>query len=248
MKVSDLYHETFGRNIGIVDEAAQRRIAGAKIAIGGLGLGGSIFINLVRLGFQDFHVADPDTYDRTNVNRQRLADQSTVGTRKDDCLIAAARAINPDVRVTSFPDGVKPDTVDRFLYDREWIVDVVDLFAMSDKLAVNERARARGLPVASCAAIGFMGAVVVFDNKSASPSFAELSGISDGNSFRENCLRFVRFICPYVPTYMEAQLVRALDAGTAHADPRSTHIPFVVVGVEIAAALAAAEITRGVRD
>jgi molybdopterin/thiamine biosynthesis adenylyltransferase len=244
MDKSDLYHETFIRNIGIFDDAGQRRIGAAKIAIGGLGLGGSIFINLVRLGFQDFHVADPDVYDRTNINRQRLADESTIGIRKDDCLLAAARAINPAVRVTAFPEGVKPDNIDRFLEDREWVVDVVDLFAMSDKLMLNERARAAQLPVASCAAVGFMGVAVIFDNKLTSPSFAELSGISPANTPRENSRRFVRFICPYVPLYMEEQLVRALDPDAA--GPGPTHIPFVVVGVEMAAAVAATEIVKHV--
>ena len=55
------YRERFLRSFGIVNDARLEKIKSTSIAIGGLGLGGSIFINLVRMGFEKFHVADPDT-------------------------------------------------------------------------------------------------------------------------------------------------------------------------------------------
>jgi molybdopterin/thiamine biosynthesis adenylyltransferase len=234
--MNKLYRERFTRNFGIMDERGLNMIKSTKIAIGGLGLGGSIFINLVRLGFEDFHIADPDIYERNNCNRQRLAKETTLGRRKDDCLFEEAKAINPDIKVKFFREGVKPHNVVNFLTGRDWVVDVVDLFAMPDKLALNNEAKRQRLPVASCASLGFMGAMVIFDNNG--PSFAELSGISNQKSFEENCQNFLKFICPYIPSYMEEQLLRATD--------RSTHIPFVVPGVEISAAMAATEISKHV--
>ena len=227
-----LYKERFLRNIGIMDEAGLERIRSTAIAVGGLGLGGSIFINLVRLGFTRFHIADPDTYERTNINRQRLAKETTVGLRKDECLVEEARAINPDVQIKIFPDGVNPANVGAFLEGIDWVIDVVDVFAMEAKLVLNERARAKGLPVASCGSLGFSGSVVVFD--STTPSFAELTGVSLSRPPLESLRNFLHFITPEIPRYMEEQLHQALD--------RSTHIPFVVPGVEVAAATAAAQV------
>ncbi len=230
------YKERFLRNIGIMDESQLERIKSTSVAIGGLGLGGSIFINLVRMGFEKFHVSDPDTYERTNVNRQRLAKESTIGIRKDDALIAEARDINPDVRIESFRDGVNEANVARFLDGIDYVVDVVDVFALSEKLALNAEAARRGLPTASCGAIGFSCSVVVFDRTT--PTFAELTGMSADQPYEENIQKFVRFICPEVPAYMKAQLDKAMR--------KESYIPFVTPGVEIAAAFAATEIAKDI--
>lgn len=228
------YKERFLRSFGIVDENSLRQIQNTRIAIGGLGLGGSIFLNLVRMGFEKFHISDPDTYERTNINRQRMAKESTVGVRKDEALLREALDINPDIQVKLFPEGLNLENVGEFLEGVDWVVDVVDVFAMNEKLALNEEAHRRGLPVASCGSLGFAGAVVVFDKHT--PSFAELTGLDPAQPYETNVRRFVQFICPDVPDYMSAQMERALK--------RESHIPFVVPGVEIAAAVAVSEISK----
>lgn len=230
------YKERFLRSIGIFTQEDLYKFKETKIAIGGLGLGGSIFINLVRMGFENFHIADPDTFERTNINRQRMAKESTIGMRKDECSFNEALAINPDVKVTVFPDGVKKSNLPQFLDGVDWVVDVVDLFAMNDKLALNEEAHKRGIPVATCATLGFTGCVVIF--KKGSPSFAEQTGISPDLPYEENLSRYLRFICPEVPPYMWGQLIHAMD--------RSGYIPFVTPGGETSAAVAASEIAKNI--
>ncbi|MGZ3792943.1 MAG: ThiF family adenylyltransferase [Bdellovibrio sp.] len=231
-----VYKERFLRSIGIFTEEQLLQLKATRIAVAGLGLGGSVFLNLVRLGIENFNIADPDIFERTNINRQRLAKETTIGLRKDECSIAEAKAINPNVNVSLFKDGVKPFNLDSFLHNIDWVVDVVDIFAMSDKLALNKQAHRLGIPVASCATVGFSGSVVIF-NKS-TPTFEELTGISDTNSSEENISRFARFICPEIPLYMQAQLAKAMN--------RSGYVPFVPCGGEIAAAITAAEIAKNI--
>ena len=234
--MNPLYRERFLRNIGIMDESQLAKIKETSIAIGGLGLGGSIFINLVRMGFEKFHVSDPDTYERTNVNRQRLAKESTIGKRKDEALIGEALDINPDLQITSFGEGISTRNVRAFLEGIDYVVDVVDVFALTEKLALNAEAARRGLPTASCGAVGFACSVVVFDRST--PTFAELTGMRADEPYEENIKKFVTFICPQVPTYMEDQLERAMR--------KESYIPFVSPGVEIAAAFAASEIAKDI--
>lgn len=229
-----LYRERFLRSMGIMDEAGLERIRGTSVAIGGLGLGGAIFLNLVRLGVENFHISDPDTYERTNVNRQRLAKESTVGVRKDEALLKEALDINPDIRVRLFPEGVNAGNAGEFLEGMDWVVDVVDVFALTEKLALNAEAARRGLPVTSCGALGFASTVVVFDQTT--PTFAELTGMDPSRPYEFNIERFVNFICPEVPPYMREQLDKAMR--------REGHIPFVVPGVEICAAFAVSEIAK----
>lgn len=226
--------ERFLRCIGIMDESDLKKIQSTSIAIGGLGLGGSIFINLVRMGFEKFHVSDPDTYERTNINRQRLAKESTLGVRKDAALIKEALDINPNVKIRSFPEGINQQNVSEFLEGIDWVIDVVDVFALNEKLALNEEAAKRKIPVASCGSLGFSSAVIVFDQST--PTFAELTGLDTSADYQTNIRRFIQFICPQVPEYMEAQMQKALN--------RESHIPFVVPGVEFAAACAATEVSK----
>ncbi|MGZ3691686.1 MAG: ThiF family adenylyltransferase [Pseudobdellovibrio sp.] len=226
--------ERFVRCIGIMDEKDLSKIQNTSIAIGGLGLGGAIFINLVRMGFEKFHISDPDTYDRTNINRQRLAKESTIGVRKDEALLKEALDLNPNVQVKLFPEGINRENVSEFLEGIDWVVDVVDVFALNEKLALNNEAYRRGLPVASCGSLGFSSAVIIFDQNTL--SFAELTGMNPEFDYETNMTRFLQFLCPEIPGYMQEQMQKAMT--------RSSHIPFVVPGVEFAAACATTEISK----
>lgn len=232
------YPERFLRSAGIVDEKHLKKIQSTSIAIGGLGLGGSIFINLVRMGFEKFHIADPDTYERTNINRQRLAKESTVGLRKDEVLLKEALDINPNIKVKTFPHGINEQNVGYFLNGIDWAVDVVDVFALEDKLALNNEAFRRKIPVASCGSLGFSSSVIIFDQQN--HNFAELTGLSATADYHTNIAKFLQFICPQIPHYMMEQMQKAMT--------RSSHIPFVVPGVEFAAACATTEISKHILD
>ena len=236
--MDELFRERHARTIGIMSEDELERIRTTSVGVAGLGMGGSTFINLVRMGFERFHVADPDVYERTNANRQRAAKESTVKQRKDDSLLVEARDINPAIEVEVFREGVQPENVERFLDGLDWVVDVIDVYAMDCKLLMNERAHALGIPVASSATLGYGAVLVVFDSRSGTPSFGELSGISNDLSPPENLERFVQMMFPDVPEYMLAQAERAMRG--------ESHIPFVVTGVEFAAAIVVCEIVKDV--
>ena len=234
--MDERYRERFARTFGIMTEDQLAQIKATPVGVAGLGMGGSTFINLVRMGFERFHVADPDVYERTNINRQRAAKESTVHKRKDDSLLVEARDINPAIDVEVFPEGVQPENVERFLDGLEFVVDVVDVFAMNCKLLMNERAHERGIPVASAASLGYGCVAMVFD--STTPSFGELSGISPELGDAENLQRFIRMMFPELPEYMREQTELAM-AGKGH-------IPFVVAGVEFAAAIVVVEMVKNV--
>lgn len=231
-------NERFIRSIGIMSEAQLEKIQGTGIAVAGLGMGGAILINLVRLGFKRFNIADPDIYERTNINRQRLAREDTLGRRKDDCLIEEARAIFPEVELRAFPDGVTQQNVGEFLDGMQWAVDVIDIYAMPAKLALHREARRRGIPVAAGACFGFGASMVVFGKDG--PSYDACSGMSEEQDPKRNIECFIRFIAPEVPAYMRPHLEQAV-AGR-------THVPFVVPGPEIAGAFISTEICKHVLD
>lgn len=86
------------RNIGFVSEAEQAALRGARVAVIGVGgMGGAAFASLVRSGIGAFTIADIDTFEISNLNRQIFAFLDTVGEPKAQSAADAARRINPDV-------------------------------------------------------------------------------------------------------------------------------------------------------
>lgn len=125
------YDEAFSRNIGWVTEAEQQRLRQARVAIGGLGVGGVHLLTLARLGIGRFAIADFDVFDIANFNRQVGATVSSLHRPKIDVLQGMARDINPEVELSLFPDGVQEDTLDEFLKGVDIYVDGLDFFAFS---------------------------------------------------------------------------------------------------------------------
>ena len=78
------YEEAFSRNIGWLTEDEQQLLRGKRIAIAGLGgVGGSHLLTLSRLGVGAFNIADLDTFELANMNRQAGASMATLGAGKN---------------------------------------------------------------------------------------------------------------------------------------------------------------------
>ena len=110
------YDTAYARNIGWVTTAEQQVLRRKRIAIAGLGgVGGAHLLTLARLGIGRFHVADFDTFDLANMNRQAGALMSTLGKGKAEVLAGMARDVNPEVEIGIFDEGVTSANLDAFL-------------------------------------------------------------------------------------------------------------------------------------
>ena len=86
------YDQAFARNIGWVTRAEQASLRGKRVAIAGLGgVGGSHLLALARLGVGAFNIADFDTFETANRNRQAGSFESTLDRPKVEVLAAMAR-------------------------------------------------------------------------------------------------------------------------------------------------------------
>ena len=85
------YEQAFSRNIGWVTEWEQSALRGMCVAIAGMGgVGGIHLLTLVRLGIGRFRIADFDTFDIVNFNRQAGATMDTIGRPKIDVMAEMA--------------------------------------------------------------------------------------------------------------------------------------------------------------
>ena len=77
----------FSRTQLLLEEEAMKRLAGAKVAVFGIGgVGGYVCEALVRSGVGAFDLIDDDKICLTNLNRQNIATRKTVGKYKADVM------------------------------------------------------------------------------------------------------------------------------------------------------------------
>lgn len=120
------YAEMTTRNRGFVTEAEQERLRGAHIFIPGVGgMGGAAFMALVRAGVGRFAIADIDSFEISNLNRQLFANLDTIGKGKAAAAKEAALRINPEVEIELL--GAEwTDEIDRLVKASDVVVNGMD--------------------------------------------------------------------------------------------------------------------------
>lgn len=133
----------------------QKQLRQLRVGVAGLGgMGSNIAEILLRLGVGGLKIADPDTIDLSNINRQVIATSQTVGTKKAHASFKELTAIAPDTEIVAYDQGITSDTVEEFVSDVDVIVDEIDVFPMQAHLLLHKAARARQLAVYSSYIIG----------------------------------------------------------------------------------------------
>ncbi|SDW20782.1 ThiF family adenylyltransferase [Paenibacillus sp. CF384] len=155
--------EQFIRNLGIMSEIDVDKLQQSTIAIAGCGcIGGFSAELLARMGIGRLVLADPDTFDVSNINRQCAATYHTVGMSKVTALREHLLAINPDLDIIEFPNGVTEANVAEFVQDADYVIDAIDYFAFHDAVALHRAARRQGKYIITAAALGFGATVLTF--------------------------------------------------------------------------------------
>jgi len=157
------YEQAFSRNIGWVTAQEQQTLRGKRVAIaGGGGVGGVHLLTLARLGVTRFHIADFDTFDIVNFNRQVGAMMSTIGQPKADVLARMARDINPEIDIKIFPEGVGSGNLKAFLDGVDLYVDALDFFAFDARQQTFAMCAELGIPATTAAPLGMGAALLNF--------------------------------------------------------------------------------------
>ncbi|MYM31651.1 ThiF family adenylyltransferase [Duganella sp. CY15W] len=158
-----IYQQAFARNIGWVTPDEQAILRGKRIAIAGMGgVGGVHLLTLARLGIGAFHIADFDTFDLANFNRQVGANVSTLGQPKVNVLAAMALDINPGLQLVRFPNGVNEDNLASFFEGVDLYVDGLDFFAFGARQTTFAACARLNIPAITAAPLGMGTAVLNF--------------------------------------------------------------------------------------
>ena len=229
---SFLYDEAFSRNLGWVTREEQALLRRKRVAIAGLGgVGGLHLTTLCRLGIGQFHLADFDTFDLVNFNRQVGATVGTLGQGKLDVMTRQAQDINPELVIKGFAQGVTRDNLDDFLDGVDLYVDGLDFFAFQARQQVFAACAAKGIPAVTAAPLGMGAAVLNF--LPGGMSFNDYFRLDDGPE-AEQALRFLMGLAP-----ARLQMGYLVDPSTV--DLANQKGPSTIMACQLCAGVAATE-------
>ena len=145
---------SFSRTELLLGETALKRLSQARVAIFGIGgVGGYVCEALARSGIGAFDLTDNDTVSLTNLNRQIIALQSTIGKSKVEVMKDRMLDINPQADIRIHSCFFLPENAADFPFDEyDYIVDAVD--TVTAKIELILQARSHNVPIISCMGTG----------------------------------------------------------------------------------------------
>jgi molybdopterin/thiamine biosynthesis adenylyltransferase len=189
------YETAFSRHRGLISPEEQERLRSSRVAVAGLGgAGGVDLVTLARLGIGRFTIADPDTFDVANTNRQYGAMSSTVGRNKAEVMAEIVRDINPEAEIRVITEAIDPDNVADFLDDADLLVDALDVFSFKARRLLHRHAVSLAMWVISGGPMGFSGVWIIFDPDGM--SFDDYFDISDDMNELEQLVAFIVGMTP----------------------------------------------------
>jgi adenylyltransferase/sulfurtransferase len=145
-----------------VDIEGQERLLASNVLIVGLGgLGSPVALYLAAAGVGHLILADHDTVELSNLQRQIAHHSASVGMSKVESAAASIHALNPETRVSLINERLSGEALVRAVDRADLVVDGTDNFRV--RYAISDACFAAGKPLVSGAAIRTEGQVAVFD-------------------------------------------------------------------------------------
>lgn len=156
-------------DIGI--EGQEKILAAHVVIIGAGGLGSAAAPYLAAAGVQKITLIDHDTVDLTNLQRQIMHQQESIGQAKVLSGKNMLEKLNPNLAVKAIQEKADEKLLDNLLQDTTVVLDCSDNF--TTRQLVNKMCVKHGVPLVSGSAIKFDGQVTVLDSsKTNAPCYA----------------------------------------------------------------------------
>ncbi len=146
--------EKFMRTGLLLGEAGLEKLAGARVAVFGIGgVGGHAVEALARSGVGHLELTDKDVVSISNINRQIIATTKTLGQYKTQVMKERILEINPEAEVNIHNCFFLPETTEEFDFRKyDYVVDAVD--TVTAKIELVLKAQEAGVPIISSMGAG----------------------------------------------------------------------------------------------
>ena len=155
--------ERYARHLTMpnVGEKGQLKLMNAKVlCIGAGGIGSPVAMYLAAAGVGTLGIVDHDVVDRSNLQRQILHRESTIGIPKVESAKQTLAELNPSVKVVAHQEHIDADNVEKILSQYDIVVDGSD--NIPTRYLINDACVQLGIPNVHGAVFRFEGQVTVF--------------------------------------------------------------------------------------
>ena len=155
-----MMEKRFERNMGAISAEEQTRLHRCKIFIAGCGgVGGMLLENMARLGVGHITCADSDVFEASNLNRQILALEQTLGQKKAACAAARVRQIWSACDIRAVYEKIDAQNLPRLIEGANLVLDTLD--NAQGRLALAAACRDANIPLAHGAASGWQAQAAI---------------------------------------------------------------------------------------
>lgn len=146
--------EEFSRSEMLLGKGAILQLSKKSIAVFGIGgVGSYVCEALARSGIGNLTLIDNDTVAKSNINRQLVALNSTIGRYKTEVMKERILDINPCANVKVLNIFYTPQNGDEIEFDTfDYVVDAID--TVTSKLYIIEKCKSKNIPIISSMGTG----------------------------------------------------------------------------------------------
>ncbi|MHC1719687.1 MAG: ThiF family adenylyltransferase [Clostridiaceae bacterium] len=138
----------------LIGKEAMQKLKESRVAVMGIGGVGSFAAEaLARAGIGSLILVDCDTVAISNLNRQIIADHTTLGRYKVEVMAERISRINPDCRVTAHKTYISEETIEKLIsLDVDYVIDAID--TITSKIALVLWCQEKGIRLISSMGTG----------------------------------------------------------------------------------------------
>ena len=165
--------ERYARHIALreIGGAGQRRLKEAKVlVVGAGGLGAPALLYLAGAGVGVIGVIDHDVVESSNLQRQIIHTDQSIGQPKVRSAMVAMKALNPFIEVKPYARRLEADIAFSLIADYDLVLDASDSFETRE--LVNRACVAQGKPLISGAITQWEGQLSLYHPAAGGPCYA----------------------------------------------------------------------------
>ncbi|AKB34829.1 Dinucleotide-utilizing enzymes involved in molybdopterin and thiamine biosynthesis family 2 [Methanosarcina siciliae C2J] len=154
--MNDLEREKYSRQILLFGEEGQEKLKNARVlVVGAGGLGSPISTYLAIAGVGNIILADFDSVELSNLNRQFLHHEKDIGRSKIESAKEKLLSMNPGIEVETIGEMISESNIESLIPECDVIVDALD--NLETRHLLNRLAVKRRIPLVHGAVTGYDG-------------------------------------------------------------------------------------------
>ncbi|MEI8217093.1 MAG: HesA/MoeB/ThiF family protein [Eubacteriales bacterium] len=142
------------KNMNLLSSEENEKLKDFRVCVVGCGgIGGYVIEFLARLGIGEITAIDGDVFDYSNLNRQLLSDEKSIGKSKSEAARDRVHDVNSEVVVNQIKCFLTEENCDQFIDKHHVVVDALD--NMKTRKMLEEHCKKLSIPMVHGAIAGW---------------------------------------------------------------------------------------------